>query len=205
MTPEEIAAVREVLDRMAQAFQRRCWWADLDDLRQAAWAEVLHSWPRRDPDLPLRGWARTIARRVMRNTLWRASTPCSCPQRPEGEEVEIIRAQRRAVPPQAGEEQLADGPDYPLPGDRPRQDDLTISHLHILRLRRELTRAIMAEESSGHLALEVLLYDAPPAEIAAREGLDVTRVYRAVAAAKTRITLDTTLRTLWRAEYTDTD
>lgn len=207
---EDVAAVelsicQRVVDEVARSYRRRCWWADVEDLRQEAFLELAKSLPKRDRSQALAPWVRTIAMRAMRNLLWRASTPCSAPQHPEAHHVEVLRTQQRAAPPPEGAPVPVDGPDPQLVAeDHPSAEALVMGKRYVLHLRAELHRVLLRNEH-GHLALEVLLYDASAPEVAEREGVEVTKVHRAIAAARRRITHDATLRAMWLAGYTNND
>lgn len=211
--PEDVAAVefsicRRVVEEVARSYRRRCWWADMDDLRQEAFMELAKSLPKRDREQALAPWVRTIALRAMRNLLWRASTPCSAPQHPEAHHVAVLRTQHREAPPAEGAPVAVDGPDPQLTAwgpEHPSAEALVMGKRYTLRLREELHRVLLSDASAGHLALEVLLYDASAPEVAEREGVEVTKVHRAIAAARRRITHDATLRAMWLAGYTNND
>ena len=204
----ELSICRRVVAEVARAYRRRCWWADVGDLQQEAFLELAKSLPKRDRTQALAPWVRTIARRAMRNLLWRASTPCSAPQHPETKHVAVLRTQQRAAPPPEGAPLPVDGPDVQLPAEgeeHPSPEALVVGRRYVLRLREELHRVLLADASTGHLALEVLLFDATAPEVAEREGVEVSRVHRAVAAARRRITHDATLRAMWLAGYRDNE
>ena len=98
-----------------------------------------------------------------------------------------------------------DGPDPQLVAeDHPSAEALVMGKRYVLHLRAELHRVLLRDEH-GHLALEVLLYDASAPEVAEREGVEMTKVHRAIAAARRRITHDATLRAMWLAGYTNND
>lgn len=200
----EFATCRRVVEEVARGYRRRCWWADMDDMRQEAMLELAKSLPKRDRSQALAPWVRTIAVRAMRNLLWRASTPCSAPQHPETKHVEVLRTQQRAAPPPEGAPLPVDGPDVQLPAEgeeHPSPEALVMGRRFVLRLREELHRVLLHDGAHGHLALEVLLFDTPAPEVAEAEGVEVTRVHRAVAAAKRRITHDAALRSMWLEGY----
>jgi len=204
----ELSICRRVVEEVARGYRRRCWWADMDDLRQEAMLELAKSLPKRDREQALAPWVRTIAIRAMRNLLWRASTPCSAPQHPETHHVAILRTQHREAPPVEGAPVAVDGPDPQLTTGGPEHlspEALVIGRRYTLRLREELHRVLLSDEAGGHLALEVLLYDASAPEVAEREGVETSRVHRAVAAARRRITHDATLRAMWLAGYRDNE
>jgi DNA-directed RNA polymerase specialized sigma24 family protein len=204
----ELSICRRVVEEVARGYRRRCWWADMDDMRQEAMLELSKSLPKRDREQPLAPWVRTIAMRAMRNLLWRASTPCSAPQHPEMKHVAVLRTQQREAPPAEGAPVPVDGPDVQLTAEGPEHpspEALVMGRRYTLRLREELQRVILADDRTGHLALEVLLYDAPAGEVAEREEVEVVKVHRAIAAAKRRITHDATLRAMWLAGYTDNE
>lgn len=204
----ELSICRRVVEEVARSYRRRCWWADMDDMRQEAMLELAKSLPKRDRSQALAPWVRTVAQRAMRNLLWRASTPCSAPQHPETKHVAVLRHQQRAAPPPEGTPLPVDGPDVQLTAEGPEHpsaEALVMGKRYTLRLREELHRVLLADASTGHLALEVLLYDATAPEVAEREGVEVTRVHRAIAAARRRITHDATLRAMWLAGYRDNE
>lgn len=181
--PDALDVAREV----ARKFKRRAWWAEVAELEAEILAELVGSYQSFNPEMVFRAWAWRVAFRAARNALWSASSPCTGPQRPTRAQTEALRGQQR---------QEVDEDAAPLTAAVPRQDELVASKRFRLALRRELARVIDGGRG-GDLATEVLLFDDAPAEVAAREGVEVGKVYRAVCAAKRRIESDARLYQLW--------
>lgn len=76
MTSAERAAVMtKVIEQVARAYQRKCWWAELTDLIQEAWVAVLAAKPERWPEESLRGFTYTVSVRRLQHYLWELSAP----------------------------------------------------------------------------------------------------------------------------------
>lgn len=76
MTPAERSAViTKVIEQVARAYKRSCWWAELTDLVQEAWVAVLGAHPERWPEAGLRGFVATVAQRRLAHYLWEQSSP----------------------------------------------------------------------------------------------------------------------------------
>lgn len=82
MTPSELAEVIRNADILAARYKRRCWWADVDDLRQEGLAAQLQCRSTWDPDygVPFGAYAWRAAALAMRAFLLRMSAPVSAPR-----------------------------------------------------------------------------------------------------------------------------
>lgn len=77
--PQVYRVMHGVANQLAQAYRRRCWWAELPDLRNEAWIALLEAYrnPTRDPGRPLRPYLYRAAALRLRNFTLANSSPVS--------------------------------------------------------------------------------------------------------------------------------
>lgn len=89
MKPE----MQAVVDQVANSYARRCWWAELDDLKQEAWGAVLSAHKSWQPTRgPLRPYIYRAAALALRRWTLNNSSPVSAPWR----DVDGLRGLLRA-------------------------------------------------------------------------------------------------------------
>jgi RNA polymerase sigma factor (sigma-70 family) len=166
-------------ERVACAYKRRCWWAELADLRQEALLAVLRAKGSYDPDVgvPFEAYAERGAARALRGYCWRQSAPVSAPHQKMHELAGLHRALLT--------EQLVD--DILTPEDEAEAHEWRAAVQARLRMLVESSRRVA-------IGLSSLYEEEHPRETAVRLGIPIQEVYGCIRAARERVLAD---RHLW--------
>lgn len=80
---EVLKTITKNADKVAKRYKRRCWWADVEDLRQEAIVQQLDAWRRFDVSqgVALEGYLFRVAVYAARRALLKASAPVSASHR----------------------------------------------------------------------------------------------------------------------------
>ena len=169
----------EVVRRVASRYQARCWWADLDDLKQEAWVAVLEAKETWDPNfgVPLHGYVWRAASRRLGNYLWEQSVPVSAWKR----HGNLLRGVKRASV------EVLDHVEADPPGEAERVEQWWED------LSWEVAKVVRAGHN-GDVAERILLGREKPADIAEELQWPVHRLWRATHRARKRIRNDIDLR-----------
>lgn len=209
MSPERLATCSRVIDQVSRNYCRRVWWADLLDLQQAAWVEVLSSLERNPvPDEWLSGTVYTVAVRRLAAYLWEQSAPvtgargarkrftglCGVPLELRGTEEGAEPRQR----PELTEHRLPSA--HSTAHEAEVQLELAREELfwRISELYAEQLQAV-GKQARGMLfeaCLRVLLDGAPSSEAAEELCRPLTEVYAETARVKRLIKKDATAQEL---------
>jgi len=178
VTPAEVRHIDALVSKAAWRYAKRCWWADVAELKQAGWTAVMDCLPRFDPDcgLPLEAFLWGAAEKAMKRQLWHDSSPTSGGwHRPERD-----RVQQRA-PLSVHAEDSA-----------PRPDDALAE--------KQWRRSVRARlhELVDPLTVALLLGEVDTAEAAAVQGVQVASVYRQSHHARCTVSHDRKLYELLR-------
>jgi RNA polymerase sigma factor (sigma-70 family) len=176
-----VKTLDDVVNLAARRYAARCWWADVNDLRQEAWVAVLDAQRTFDPTrgVPLHGYAWRAAVNALRTYTWRAGSPVYAPIKKLDQLAGLTR----------------DELDLELPGGSEGQDD----RLHDSRASTDLESRVRHLLNRGRYGMAVqltLLDGVPPREVALLCGVPVTHIWEANNAAKRRLRADPTLRRL---------
>jgi len=170
----------EVVEEAARRYAARCWWADLEDLRQEAWSAVLQAKTTHDPAKgELTGYAWQAAIYALRALVWSQSSP--------------VYAPRKKLPALAGMHRAEMSTDMPAP-----QVDL-VDQLHTLRMMAEVIPRVQELAREGRLAEEVsrvLLGGERPSVVAREAGLPEWHIWKATAKVRQRIAEDPAIQAL---------
>lgn len=169
----------KIADQVARRYAAKCWWADLNDLRQEAWVAVLEAeqtW-RPDGGASRATYAHRAAVLRLRDYLWRASKPVTGP-RGRGERLRGLRAAPDAVLT------WHEAPD-PLEVERAERWWAEL---------RELVTAVVLHDRHGKIAARALLGPETAIEIARDIGRSTSLVYERSRQARRRIAEDAELR-----------
>lgn len=142
------AALGEVVSEVVSAYAKKCWWADVNDLRQEAWIAVMESRATWDPAKgSIKPYASVAARRAVGTFLVRASAPVSASwherhalyglQRAPAEEIEA-RLDRHPALPRGG-----------APSDRGWADEVLDDRRWRLRVLGRLLAVVGTEDEAG--------------------------------------------------------
>ncbi len=168
--------VHKLINRVARAYARRCWWADEKELRNVGWEAVLTAEEKKTYDpavgVPYDKYMKRVAVLSMREALWRASAPVSAPKG----HADRLRGVHHGSLDLAAREADA----------TPWSDQLVADRRWRIKARNYLLRAVLGDDLAS-LGLRCLLSEEKPQDFADRFGIDVAKVYRARARAKEAI------------------
>jgi len=182
------APLTRVADSVARAYLRRCWWADLDDLRQEALLACTQAERTWDPKVgvPLTAYVRRAAVLAVRRWLWRQSAPVSASWHKLPELAGLHRAPMDQAPPS---DPAAPWADEVLHDSRWQK---------AVRQRVEELLASGLRTGESLLALPVLLDGVAPSEVAREQGVPIAQVYRARRQATLLISQDLQSYRFWK-------
>lgn len=167
---------RDVVDKISRRYAKKCWWAEISDLRQEGWTALLEARKRFDPKrgTPFSAFAWVCVEFSIRNYLWEQSAPVTGPKH-RGRKLEGLQR-------------------TPVKHIRnvPAPSDPTAAEEWWARIREALDAAVL-DGRGGHIAAAVLLDGARPAEMASETKVPVTKIYGLVDAAKRRVKSDDTI------------
>lgn len=184
--------------RAAKAYKKRCWWAEYEDLVQAAFVATTKALTTFDPNVgvPLDAYLFRAAVYALKPVLLKMSSPVSA--RPSEQHMLklVMRADLRNLESDAAsadraftsgaDNEKASNPEVLLPRMGWR------SHVH------ERLTEILTDTKHTERVLPVLLDEADSHEVAKRHNVPVREIYVAAQRARRRIASDPTLWTLWR-------
>jgi DNA-directed RNA polymerase specialized sigma24 family protein len=188
MTDDELDTVLDLSAKVASRYAGRgVWWADREEMAAVARAAMVRARETYDPatGLPWGAYAWTAGLRAVRNSLWRESAPVSAPSGKLRELAGLYRADESLFSNVSSRESS--------PEDQVEDDEWTA----------RVVRAVQAHaapdgELDGRIALDVLLRELTPAEVAEANGLPVRRVYRAVRRVRARMEQSLDMYELWK-------
>lgn len=174
MTKEE-----QIATSVAKRYKRRCWWADLEDLINEAYAAVLSAKEKADSTRPWEPYAYTAAMHAVRSYLWQNTSPVNetC------KKVDNLRGAHRA--------ELTE--DIEL--QRPSAYELLTRHQWLQRVKQRLEE-LSVVVPDGNDALDFILDE----DKRAADYGDPAIVYKASSALRRHISRDTELYELWQAQ-----
>lgn len=174
-----------LIKRAALRYKRRYFWADVDDLQQAAWVAVLlarRTWdPGEGPPFEAYAWRASI--NSLHKTVRKDSAPVSAGDRELDELLGLHRAPLSLI---EGIAQSTTDIDRVL--DLKRLIEKTTASV------RRITSALR----NGYLAKMVLLEEVPPRKVAELERVPVAHVYKATNATRRVLSEDEELWKLWK-------
>lgn len=169
--------------RVARRYQRRCWWADVEDLYQEAWLAISMARRSFDPEygVPFIGYATRAAYRWLRGVLWKASAPVSG-------RCEQLRGLHRAPLDELDGFIIEETPEslYAFSQWCERVREVTEEALDELEeLDKQTTADLVAKETR-------------PRHVAVKTDRPVEEIYRLKARAELELASSPALRRLWK-------
>ncbi len=171
--------LEQVVNAAATRYAAKCWWAELDDLKQEGWVAALEAQQRWNPNygVPLHGYAWRAVVLHLRNYLWEQSKPVTG-RKNHGE---VLRGTRRVS--------------TAVLLDHHADDPLETERAEVWWARmREQARLVVEGGRHGGVAARVLLDGERVAVVAEDVGWPVHKVWRADHVARKRIARDADLR-----------
>lgn len=167
----------------SRRYKRRCWWASLPDLEQAAWVAILEAERTHDPQtgIPFEGYAWRAVVNQLHGAVLRESAPVSAPTHKLPDLKGLFR--------EALDEGLVD----------PRADPYRmLAALEKQARMKAALEEILSDERAHQIARDVLLREQAPAVVARKRGVPVQRIYSIVRRIKNRIGRSYACWLLWR-------
>lgn len=188
-TIAEITSPQHPARRAARAYAAKCWWAEVEDLEQAAYVATTRAMETFDPKVgvPLDAYLYRAAVLAIKPYLLSLSAPVSAPRHKRDELKGLIRA---AEPDERGQRGM-DGPHESVL-------DVILSRERFVAQVRARLHTLLIDAKRTELALPVLLGMETSNAVADRHGVDVRTIYLATLRAKRRIANDPTLWELWK-------
>lgn len=168
-----------VVNAAAARYAARCWWAELEDLRQEGWVAALEAQQTWDPGrgVPLHGYAWRAVVNHLGNYLWTQCSPVTG-RKNHGKSLQDVRRVSAEV-------LIGHHADDPLETER--------AEAWWARMR-EQAKLVVEGGRHGDVAARVLLRGERVAAVAESVGWPVHKVWRADHVARQRIAEDTDLR-----------
>lgn len=169
------AVLRGVVTKLALAYARRCWWADVTDLEQQGWEIALKALTTAPPSAEA-AWAYHAVRRQLSRYLWRLGSPVSASDHSVRDLRGVTRTQ---VPPHT--EARTPTPEALLAARR------------ALALRPAIWERVRLHLGDGeHVEAVMAIYldGMPPRAAATHFGVPVEKLYRKTERARSAMRAD---------------
>lgn len=188
MNPEQLETALQLAAGIAGRFGRRVWWSSVEDMEQTALLAMVEAARTFDPavGMPWKGYARAAAVRAIWYSIWRDSAPVSAGQR---EVRNLAGLHRQDLDSHAG---------MTLPAADAWPDQAYDSADWHTRAAAVIADRLAAMGDGAAIALEVLIEEERPRHVAARHGMDASKVHRLAAQARRRIAMDPYSYELWK-------
>lgn len=172
--------ILEIAETAARRYQRRVWWASVEDMTQEAATAMTKATTTWDPKVgvTLEAYLWRVAVLAIQPLITRDSSPVSSGARPK----KALRGLYRAPV------------DIHAPDKRPSTEE----RLREAQWRDEVWERVLAMDPSGGMAADVLLGDKRSAEVASDNGVDVREVYGAASKTRNRMRDSYDLYRLWK-------
>ncbi len=178
-----VTTIYTLADRIAGSYARKCWWSDLDDLKQEALVALVRAHQLFDPQVgvPWEAYASLAASRAVARYLLKNSSPVSAPDCHSGA-TNLVGLLRAPV-------------DENWEDPEPWADALIDDKRWRAKVRMHVQE--LARQCGGLHAVPVLLDDKQASEVATAKAVPVKQVYKETRRVRDRARCDLTLYELW--------
>lgn len=177
---------------VARRYKRLCWWASEEDVAGDAFTAQLSALSRAQPGSPLIRYTWQIAVNAASASVKRESSPVSC----LGDPNYLVDFRRAPLPREASD---ATAPVQAIPRQLISHDtphELYEEKVRVERIRERI-RFLLGDDSLP-FAIDMLLGEFKPGEVAVTHSIPVASVYRTVQRIRNTLSSDPVLFELWR-------